>query len=104
MNPGGSVKDRAALGLVQWAEKTGQSRAAVRFPSWLLSRTQALAGADATYRLEGNVDRVLTPRPPSQAASSRAELSSRELQATPASASRTSAAPEDTNASSTCLM
>ncbi|GAA5960515.1 hypothetical protein JCM21900_000125 [Sporobolomyces salmonicolor] len=24
MNPGGSVKDRAALGLVQWAEKTGR--------------------------------------------------------------------------------
>jgi len=23
MNPGGSVKDRAALGLVQWAEETG---------------------------------------------------------------------------------
>jgi cysteine synthase len=25
MNPGGSVKDRAALGLVEWAEKTGSS-------------------------------------------------------------------------------
>lgn len=25
MNPGGSVKDRAALGLVQWAEETGTS-------------------------------------------------------------------------------
>jgi hypothetical protein len=24
MNPGGSVKDRAAWGLVQWAEKTGE--------------------------------------------------------------------------------
>lgn len=24
MNPGGSVKDRAALGLVEWAEQTGQ--------------------------------------------------------------------------------
>ncbi|KAK4699229.1 hypothetical protein P7C70_g7034, partial [Phenoliferia sp. Uapishka_3] len=24
MNPGGSVKDRAALGLVEWAEKTGK--------------------------------------------------------------------------------
>lgn len=25
MNPGGSVKDRAAWGLVQWAEKNGKS-------------------------------------------------------------------------------
>lgn len=26
MNPGGSVKDRAALGLVKWAENTGTCR------------------------------------------------------------------------------
>ena len=38
MNPGGSVKDRAALGLIQWAEQTGKL---LLLPLHFLERSQS---------------------------------------------------------------
>lgn len=105
MNPGGSVKDRAALGLVQWAEKTG-----TQFLVLSGSKSEAREVGCATCaggeggRQEHAIPSALTDLRGTQARSNREARSSKAPRATRASGSRTSAVRAGTSASSTCRM